>query len=60
MYWFLIWEPREDECGWVMVGDANVRVPSSPQHAETLDVLGGREIEQVGRSWWGTSDVLKM
>lgn len=43
-----------------MVGDANVRVPSSPQDAEMLDVLGGWEIEQVGRSWWGTSDALKM
>lgn len=25
------------------------------QDAESLDVLGGWEIEQVGRSWWGIS-----
>lgn len=43
-----------------MVVHANARVPSSPQDAEILDVLGGREIEQVGRSWWGISGALKM
>lgn len=38
---------RENTCGLVMLGDANVRLQSSPQNAEALCVLAAWEIKQV-------------
>lgn len=38
---------RENKCSWVILGDANVSLQSSPWDAEALCVLTGWEIKQV-------------